>query len=924
MPAKTLARALPYFSRPTPGFQLFHSEQRQSPDTTHPRYNGPVKRLAHRGTEVFVAVGTELRWADLEQLKSAGEVWDRSHGMDEPAEDQEAEEEDRRYRVLKTSVARPIQQLSVSPSGDFIAILTSHTCHVATLPSASHLTSGSYEPLRIKTYQVGPTAHVLEQSPLVSALWHPLSPSGNCLVTVARDACVRLWELERSDLSSFDEPSLAVDLKKLANATTTQADFSASKYGVNKGFSPDNVEMDVHAACFGGSGTDDESGWAAMTLWIAMGEGDVYALCPFLPSKWRATSTLLPSLSTSVVAKTRAISHDPEATEDEKRVSDQQTRWLADLDEQEPMSLPGATEFDLVDVYNRPARPGALPKLQGPFYVGTDNDIGEITDIHVIGAKINDESLYDEDEVVDEEPGLSVGIVCVATSTSKVHVCLDLDGVEAEWLPTKRAPRNDSSFYTFSDEDVERSLLVYETLDLSNPDVDVEGWPTFTLSPTNRYELLATTPSGVYTLDFQPWTQTLEDELAHAQEQGADFRFNILLESTATAITQPIRLTTESQQAINTAIAILSPAGLGGCLLLTLADPNCPLSALLALPLPPSNPYAPDASLTLPPSESRLLEAPEPRAPYLPAETFFTPTGLPAFAKEATQHHRLGPTAAGGQQIRYSPATLQFLTDAHRLIAAETHGLGLAASELFRRCERMRSELLDQIRRVREIRDKVDVVVGTDEGSEADSEGEGGSLEKKDRVEVRANEAHERTVELNERVERLRAKMGRLGGGASGGRPLSVREQGFAKEVERVSVSVGAGEEDGGGEKGTGMGLLPAPASERVGDGQSAGEGEHQQVGSSLVRRLQAAKELHERLVRQAGEAVESAEQRRGGAGEEGGSSATKRVAGGTAAAPVHGDFRRQKSQQVMALLERETALVEGVAERLARLGVSA
>ncbi|KAI7247142.1 hypothetical protein KC335_g19098, partial [Hortaea werneckii] len=512
----------------------------------------------------------------------------------------------------------------------------------------SHLTSGSYEPLRIKTYQVGPTAHVLEQSPLVSALWHPLSPSGNCLVTVARDACVRLWELERSDLSSFDEPSLAVDLKKLANATTTQADFSASKYGVNKGFSPDNVEMDVHAACFGGSGTDDESGWAAMTLWIAMGEGDVYALCPFLPSKWRATSTLLPSLSTSVVAKTRAISHDPEATDDEKRVADQQTRWLADLDEQEPMSLPGATEFDLVDVYNRPARPGALPKLQGPFYVGTDNDIGEITDIHVIGAKINDESLYDEDEVVDEEPGLSVGIVCVATSTSKVHVCLDLDGVEAEWLPTKRAPRNDSSFYTFSDEDVERSLLVYETLDLSNPDVDVEGWPTFTLSPTNRYELLATTPSGVYTLDFQPWTQTLEDELAHAQEQGADFRFNILLESTATAITQPIRLTTESQQAINTAIAILSPAGLGGCLLLTLADPNCPLSALLALPLPPSNPYAPDASLTLPPSESRLLEAPEPRAPYLPAETFFTPTGLPAFAKEATQHHRHGHTAAGG------------------------------------------------------------------------------------------------------------------------------------------------------------------------------------------------------------------------------------------------------------------------------------
>ncbi|KAI6890598.1 hypothetical protein KC334_g14647, partial [Hortaea werneckii] len=323
---------------------------------------------------------------------------------------------------------------------------------------------------------------------------------------------------------------------------------------------------------------------------------------------------------------------------------------------------------------------------------------------------------------------------------------------------------------------------------------------------------------------------------------------------------------------------------------------------------------------------SRLLEEPEPRAPYLPAETFFTPSGLPAFAKEAAQHHRLGPTASAvsGQQIRYSPATLQFLTDAHRLVAAETHGLGLAAAELFRRCERMRSELLDQIRRVRDIRDKVDVVVGSDEGgSEADSQGEGGSLEKKDRVEVRVNEAHERSVELNERVERLRSKMGRLGGGASGGRPLSVREQGFAKEVERVRVSVGAGEEDGGGE-GAGMGLLSAPGDEKVEEGQVAGEGEQQQTANSLGMRLQAARELQERLVRQAGEAVENAEQRRGGAADEGDSSGTKRFGSGSAATPVHGDFRRQKLQQVMALLERETALVEGVAERLARLGVSA
>lgn len=99
MPAtKILARDLTWLSRPTPGFQLFQPDpQSKSPKSPDVRFDGPLRKLAHRGAEVFVAVGTELRWAELEQLKSAGEVWDRSHGMDEPVD--EEEEVDRRYRV---------------------------------------------------------------------------------------------------------------------------------------------------------------------------------------------------------------------------------------------------------------------------------------------------------------------------------------------------------------------------------------------------------------------------------------------------------------------------------------------------------------------------------------------------------------------------------------------------------------------------------------------------------------------------------------------------------------------------------------------------------------------------------------------------------------------------------------------------------
>lgn len=98
---KVLARDLAWLSRPTPGFQLFQSDsQVKAQESPWTQYQGPLRKVAHKGTEVFVAVGNELRWADLQQLKSAGDVWERSHGMDE--EDGE-EEPDRRYRVNYTT-----------------------------------------------------------------------------------------------------------------------------------------------------------------------------------------------------------------------------------------------------------------------------------------------------------------------------------------------------------------------------------------------------------------------------------------------------------------------------------------------------------------------------------------------------------------------------------------------------------------------------------------------------------------------------------------------------------------------------------------------------------------------------------------------------------------------------------------------------
>jgi len=50
--------------------------------------------------------------------------------------------------------------------------------------------------------------------------------------------------------------------------------------------------------------------------------------------------------------------------------------------------------------------------------------------------------MLDEDEESDwgelDQDGLSVAVVCLLTKSGRIHICLDLDGVEGKWLPNKK------------------------------------------------------------------------------------------------------------------------------------------------------------------------------------------------------------------------------------------------------------------------------------------------------------------------------------------------------------------------------------------------------------------------------------------------------------------------------------------------------
>jgi nucleoporin NUP82 len=423
-----------------------------------------------------------------------------------------------------------------------------------------------------------------------------------------------------------------------------------------------------------------------------MREGDIYALCPLLPDKWSPPPTLIPALSVSIVAKVAAVEDDPEISDQTKTLAQQQLAWMSEIDAQVPTQVETSVGDPPADVYLRPSKPGRVPKLQGPFDLdlapeeSEDDPENLLTDIFFIGPKIDSEELMfgEEDELemddVDQE-GLSLGVLCTLANTGRLSIYLDLDGVEAQWLPKTK-----SKAFRLLDEIDPPSLLTFEVVDTLRDSEAWEGnWPVFSQDVTSRYIFYVTDTSTVSSISLTPWVFRLENELKDTSV-NADFRIDLLTRGDKSSCQ---RLHTQpglEKSAPLAAGALVSDPDLGYFLLT--ATPYGPISLTF---------QAPDTQNDLPraQSESRsdtdegTSEGPlvlcEPRPVYEPAHEFDEGSAIPAFLARLghSKYKRLL-----SEEVRLSPATLQIMTDAHKVISEETHRIGTAAAEVFRRCER--------------------------------------------------------------------------------------------------------------------------------------------------------------------------------------------------------------------------------------------
>uniref|UniRef100_A0A0D2XZH7 Nucleoporin NUP82 n=1 Tax=Fusarium oxysporum (strain Fo5176) TaxID=660025 RepID=A0A0D2XZH7_FUSOF len=819
---------------------------------------GPRRTIAHRGTEVFVAVGREIRWGDLAYLKdewanryskrgSSQGIRIKREDSTQPFDD-ESLESAAGLRTIKTPVADDIRQLIISPNSNFLAILTAHTVHICVLPDPSHLTSEDAGPLKPKIFTLGPTTHVTSRSPIVSALWHPLGVSGSCIVTTTADAI------------------------KLVDGTTLDQDFSASAAATNTAFSPDSFEMEVAAASFSTKGA---GGWNPMTLWVAMREGDVYALCPLLPQKWAPPPTLIPSLSVSIVTTVASIEDDPDVGEQEKLLAQQQLEWMGELDSQEPTIMEGPIGEPVTEIYTRPTRPGIIPRLQGPFELQSDPDTGDeldtsVTDMLVIGKKTETEQLMmGEEEDLDmddgDQEGLSLTVLCLLSTSGQVRVYLDLEGVQAQWLP----PKNKNKLGRLLAEAETPSLLSFQAIDTMTPvEVNEDSWPVFSNDVTSRYNFFVTHHAAITFISLTSWIFRLESELNGDSEAGTDFRIGLLVNSQSTRdriYSQPTADIAVPLAACN----VLRDPDVGYFLLS--ATPYEPIALTFDTPEVDLAPIRQESPSYEREASMAPLDFYEPRPVFNPSHTFDEGSALPTLLERLrTSRHK----TVVNQEVRLSPLTLQIFTDAHKVLADETHRLGMAAAEVFRRCELLQSELKQQVMKANEVKGKIDTINGSHRDGEADNA----------MYDRRVSAARDRQDRLTERLENLRKIVGK-----ATTRDLSAKERAFVEEVKSMEASISApdyAELASGKSKAT-----PAQAKQ-------------------LWKRLEDIKHLQADLTAEV-EAMNKA------------TGATDGPATPSAELRIPQEVRRAKLQQVQGLLSRETALVDAVTARLERLQTS-
>ncbi|KAG8722485.1 hypothetical protein FRC08_001541 [Ceratobasidium sp. 394] len=457
-----------------------------------------------RGPDLFLAVGRQIRMLPLKDVKES------------------ESSEDVSYKILSTpNVTFDIKHMVVNTTGKLLAVVGARQIAVVILPRPG-LTKTSSTRLECSSIQIGEYYHLPGSTRITKVDWHPWGEGGASLLVLTSDGQLREYDVAKDP----SEPQQTVDLLRPSE--------NKLKYDVSG-------PVEAVSFCLGQGAAD----WSPLTVFTLTSEGEVWAVCPFLPVNATPPISYIHALEYFVNMKSSRLPPS---------IADPQLKYVTSLKQQ--FKAPSSSLIDQIPsscLIHAPVSASYPPALQGPFLLQpAPKEFGDgvASDIVYLGIEVDDQVAS---KGTHSNGSDSVPLVLIAYSDGKVDVCLDVEKVEAKWMKANNFVRpspclGPSALTTRNEQPTESSELpmfaVYESINLglydspkgsgtstaltvvrastaTSPSLQPVH-PTFTLDPLRADRVFVTHARGVHRLDMRGWVSGITKALKGTNQELAD------------------------------------------------------------------------------------------------------------------------------------------------------------------------------------------------------------------------------------------------------------------------------------------------------------------------------------------------------------------------------------------------------------------
>ncbi|KAF3938225.1 hypothetical protein ABW19_dt0204563 [Dactylella cylindrospora] len=304
---------------------------------------------------------------------------------------------------------------------------------------------------------------------------------------------LKIYEVEFNKEGSFSEATEVLDLKKML--------------GIERSGSYLMDDLEPASICFGGVG----SIWSMFTLYILMKNGEIYSICPFLPSKWMLDSDFIEELTYELqLNQETRDSPDQSVPALDKHNAKQICFWIHEVFRLIRVQKLAGKGNDLDDepagyILPKPMLPEFEdPLLQGPYL------------LQPAPEDILDDSVFATD--ITRIGAAQYAVIAVAWSTGRVDILLEFESVVPRWQSSslKNKKFNDRSPYPV--------VSGFESINIPLPAATENSsaiYPSLTIDINFPHSILLNHGFGVELLSLDDWMSRLSKVIDQEDDEGA-------------------------------------------------------------------------------------------------------------------------------------------------------------------------------------------------------------------------------------------------------------------------------------------------------------------------------------------------------------------------------------------------------------------